>query len=131
MHDQQTGNPRRKRCPLSHGAVSFVVMQRQSYISFLLGALALVLASTSRGATATPGANFDLSHWKMTLPIDYFGGTTGEAMEIKQPILNTYASEFFYTGTDGAMVFWCPVVGAATANATATRTELRELINGW
>jgi hypothetical protein len=67
----------------------------------------------------------------MTLPIDDFGGTTGEATEIKQPLLASYTSQFFYTGTDGAMVFWCPVVGAATANATAPRTELRELINGY
>jgi hypothetical protein len=106
-------------------------MLRHSYISFLIGAAWLLVGVANRGAAATPGANFDLSHWKMTLPIDDFGGLTGEATEIKQPILASYTSQFFYTGTDGAMVFWCPVVGAVTANATAPRTELRELINGY
>jgi hypothetical protein len=105
-------------------------MQKQSYITFLLGAVLLLFGATGRGATTAPGANFDLSRWKITLPIDDFGGTTGEATEIKQPILASYTSQFFYTGTDGAMVFWCPVIGATTTSATAPRTELRELISG-
>jgi hypothetical protein len=106
-------------------------MPGYSYISFFVGVFVLLFGAAHRGSAATPGANFDISHWKMTLPIDDFGGTTGEATEIKQPILTSYTSQFFYTGTDGAMVFWCPVVGATTANATAPRTELRELINGY
>ena len=77
-----------------------------------------------------PGNYFDLSHWKLTLPIDAAGGTTGVAMEIKTAELQTYTSQFLYTGTDGAMSFWCPVIGALTTSATAPRTELRELLDG-
>src|SRR5947209_16011728 len=77
-----------------------------------------------------PGNNFDLSHWKLTLPIDNLGGTLGEAAEIKNPLLQSYTSQFFFTGSDGAMVFWCPVIGAVTSSATDSRTELRELLDG-
>lgn len=73
-----------------------------------------------------PGSSFDLSHWKLTLPIDAAGGVSGVAVEIKNPLLQTYTSQFFYTGTDGAMTFWCPELGATTSGATSPRTELRE-----
>jgi hypothetical protein len=90
-----------------------------------LAAALLVLAGVNIRAAA-PGSSFDLSHWKLTLPLDDAGGITGEATEVKNPALQTYSSEFFYTGTDGATVFWCPVIGATTSGATAPRTELRE-----
>ncbi len=100
-------------------------MWRPSAKLFVL--VSALLAVTSAGLrAAAPGSSFDLSHWKLTLPRDDTGGTTGEATEIKNPQLQTYSSEFFYTGPDGAMVFWCPVIGATTSGATAPRTELRE-----
>jgi hypothetical protein len=80
-------------------------------------------------AAVPPATNFDLSHWKLTLPIDASGGITNVAKEIKQPALQTYTSQFFYTDTDGAMVFWCPVQGATTSGADAPRSELRELLD--
>ena len=92
------------------------------FVFVLLGLAGLTIRA------AAPGSSFDLSHWKLTLPRDDAGGTTGEATEVKNPTLQTYSSEFFYTGTDGAMVFWCPVIGATTSGATAPRTELREQI---
>ncbi len=122
-------NLRPWHCSIAHLVVSSQVIPKRLTIScsIIVAALGLV---TKAGAAVPPGSNFDLSRWKITLPIDDFGGLTGEATEIKQPILASYSSQFFYTGTDGAMVFWCPVVGATTANATAPRTELRELISG-
>lgn len=95
----------------------------------LLAFASLCSAGTGRAASA-PGANFDLRRWKLTLPVDVSGGLAGSPAEIKYPSLQTYTSEFFYTGTDGAMVFWCPVIGVTTSGATAPRTELRELISG-
>ena len=103
----------------------FLTMPIQLKFTLLLWLALLGLAGNSPGAVP-PGSNFDLSHWKLTLPIDDAGGTTGESTEVKNPALQTYSSEFFYTGTDGAMVFWCPVIGATTSGATAPRTELRE-----
>jgi len=94
-----------------------------------LVAIFLVMCASVLNAAVPPASNFDLSHWKLTLPIDDDGGITGEATEIKNPQLQTYSSQFFYTGPDGAMVFWSPVQGATTANATDPRSELRELID--
>lgn len=104
-------------------------MPKQLLIKCCIVVFTLGLANHAMAAVP-PAQNFDLSRWKLTLPIDDFGGTTGEATEVKNPTLQTYASEFFYTGADGAMVFWCPVVGARTTNGGAPRSELRELISG-
>jgi hypothetical protein len=78
-----------------------------------------------------PSGNFDLSHWKLTLPVDSSGNTTGTATEIHTPqLVAGYTNAFyFYTGPDGAMVFWCPVTGATTSGSDYPRSELRELLN--
>ncbi|HUI05467.1 MAG TPA: polysaccharide lyase family 7 protein [Verrucomicrobiae bacterium] len=78
-----------------------------------------------------PGGNFDLSHWKLTLPVDSSGGTNGTATEIPtaQLVAGYTNAAYFYTGADGAMVFWCPVTGATTSGSDYPRTELRELLN--
>ncbi len=70
-----------------------------------------------------PAANFDLSHWKLTLP-------DATASDIGPTQLEAGATnEFFYTGPDGAMTFWCPVTGGVTRLTTYPRCELRELLD--
>src|SRR5664280_1045336 len=78
-----------------------------------------------------PSGNFDLSHWKLTLPVDGSGTTNGTATEIHTPqLVAGYTNAFyFYTGPDGAMVFWCQVTGATTSGSDYPRSELRELLN--
>src|SRR6185503_2715159 len=44
-------------------------------------------------------------------------------------LLAGYTNTWFYTGADGAMVFWAPVTGGTTPNSTYPRSELREQIN--
>ena len=39
-----------------------------------------------------------------------------------------FTNTYFYTGTDGAMVFWAPNNGAITSGSSDPRSELRELI---
>ena len=103
----------------------------RSAVAACLFLLALCLTSPNSTQAATPpGRNFDLTFWKLTLPVDYIGNPFGTAAEVKHPQLTTYNTQHFYTDTDGAMTFWCPVIGATTSGATAPRTELRELING-
>ncbi|SFO55405.1 Hemolysin-type calcium-binding repeat-containing protein [Cohaesibacter marisflavi] len=72
----------------------------------------------------TNSDNFDLSAWKLNLPIDFDGGTDGRARTISK--LDGYESEFFYDAADGAMVMTASVDGATTGNARYARTELRE-----
>jgi hypothetical protein len=78
-----------------------------------------------------PGRNFDLGHWKLTLPVDSAGGTNGNAAEVSaaQLVADYTNALYFYTGPDGAMVFWCPVIGAHTTTSSYPRSELRELLS--
>jgi hypothetical protein len=67
-----------------------------------------------------PGVNFDLTRFTLQLPV-------ADGSSVKQiSDLSTYTSDYFYTGTDGAMTFWCPVTGATTPNSHYPRSELRE-----
>jgi hypothetical protein len=70
-----------------------------------------------------PGGNFDLSHWKLTLP-------DANASEIPPAqLMAGSVNQFFHTGADGAMVFWCPVTGGTTRGSSYPRSELRELLD--
>lgn len=73
-----------------------------------------------------PGRNFDLKNWKITLPTDRNGSFLGTAHEVKN--LNGYLNaKYFYTASDGAMVFKTPVEGATTSGSRYARSELREM----
>ena len=74
-----------------------------------------------------PGDYFDLSTWKLTLPVDT-DEFDGDPNEIEQPDLNNYADDYFYYDkTKQAMVFKTPVDGGQTDNTKYSRSELREL----
>jgi Ca2+-binding RTX toxin-like protein len=73
-----------------------------------------------------PGGNFDLSNWKITLPVDANGGFSGNAMEVKN-LSNYQNPKYFYTAADGAMTFVAPVQGATTSGSSYSRSELREM----
>ncbi len=75
---------------------------------------------------AAPSGNFDLSNWKLQLPIDSSGTFSGKAVEIKN-LTNYEHSSYFYTGVDGAMVLAAPVNGATTGGSKYARSELREM----
>lgn len=77
-----------------------------------------------------PSENFDLSTWKLTVPI---ADTDGYAKDISVSDLNNnyQHSDYFYTAADGGMVFYCRVDGKRTsANTSYARTELREMLRG-
>jgi hypothetical protein len=77
-------------------------------------------------ASAAPSGNFNLSNWKITLPVDQGGSLSGTAVEVQN--LSGYKnSKYFYTGSDGAMVFYAPVNGATTKGSSYARSELREM----
>lgn len=74
---------------------------------------------------SAPSGNFDLSDWKLQLPVDAKGSFSGKAAEIKD--LAGYAGKWFGTGPDGAMVLSAPVDGATTGGSIYARSELREM----
>jgi uncharacterized membrane protein len=74
-----------------------------------------------------PGCNFDLSIWSLQLPT----GSPGSPTTISNTQLeNGYTDQYFFTGSDGAMVMIDPNPPSSgcvtTANSTHCRTELRE-----
>ena len=77
-----------------------------------------------------PSVNFDLSTWKLSIPVNEGDGT---ATDISVSDLNDgyENSTYFYTAPDGGMVFKCPVAGYKTSvNTNYTRVELREMLRG-
>ncbi|MDP5254308.1 MULTISPECIES: polysaccharide lyase family 7 protein [unclassified Vibrio] len=109
-----------------------------------LSTLVAVLAVTQGQAFAAPSDDFDLSQWKLTLPVSeyaYFGsGDDDDAAEILPSDCtgNNYSgsgidegfedTNYFYSDSSGAMVFVTPLDGgASTLNSSYVRSELREL----
>ena len=77
-----------------------------------------------------PSENFDLSTWKLNTP-DNDGSGFSETISVADINKGYQNSKYFYTGSDGGMVFKCPVNGYKTsANTSYTRTELREMLRG-
>ena len=79
--------------------------------------------------SAPPSTNFDLTAWYLSVPSDE--DDNGKSDDVKENELNDgyEHSEYFYTGSDGGMVFKCPIEGYKTSTSTTyTRTELREML---
>jgi hypothetical protein len=74
----------------------------------------------------TNSDHFDLENWKLTLPVDSKGKTSGTAKEVKN-LIGYEDSRFFYDAKDGAMVFKASVDGATTSGSKYAHTELREM----
>jgi hypothetical protein len=83
---------------------------------------------------------FDFSQWKLTLPIDQYGGAGGtngtqyEAATIYAAQLTTgFVDAYFYSDYSGNVYFTAPSNGATTSPGSGsdhTRSELRELYSG-
>lgn len=72
---------------------------------------------------------FDFSTWKVQLPEANVSNTSVKEVKSDELIAG-YTSEYFYYDENGAIVFYCPVGVASTANSNYSRSELRELIDG-
>ncbi|MBB2494701.1 polysaccharide lyase family 7 protein [Aquipseudomonas ullengensis] len=72
---------------------------------------------------AAPGSNYDLSHWKLTLPDDQASEVRAEKLEAG------YASRYFHLSESGAMVFIAPAGAGTTKNSDYPRSELREVLD--
>jgi poly(beta-D-mannuronate) lyase len=73
--------------------------------------------------SAPPSGNFDLSHWKITLP---------DATEVSASTLShgyELENTFYTDPVTGGMVFRCPNLADTTSNSSYSRTELREMLD--
>jgi PKD repeat protein len=102
----------------------------------MVSTLALCLAGATAWAlnpSLPPGSNFDLNDWYIQLPtvngvLTCSNGNVDSASTSQ--LMNGFTNAYFYTGTDGAMVFWAPINGAVTSGtAGGPRSELREEIS--
>lgn len=105
-----------------------------------LAALLISLGSAwALNPAVTPCENFDLTRWYLGLPVDESGqaGLDRPAAKINTPDLANPAyynqapyrptfHPYFFTGTDGSMVFVVPYNGAAGGVTHSPRCELRE-----
>lgn len=85
-----------------------------------LGATPATAATLNK--SLAPSQNFDLSHWKLTLP---------SAAEVAVSQLNAgyQHSDAFYTdAASGGMVFRSPNIAGHTTNSSYSRSELREML---
>lgn len=101
----------------------------------LVIAATVVLAGTAPAANTpphkpdAPGRKFNLSQWKITLPVD--GDRDGKADEVDVDKIKRYLHpDFFYLDHVGRMVFVAPNKGMTTANSSNTRSELRHMLRG-
>lgn len=88
----------------------------------------VVASDFALNATQPPGSNFELISWKLDTPADLNGdGLSDTASETD--LANGFTDGYFFTGSDGGMVFRSTIGGARTsANTSYTRSELREML---
>ena len=76
-----------------------------------------------------PSGNFELIDWTLSVPVD--DNNDGKADTIKENQLSSgyVLNPYFYTGSDGGLVFRAPIDGPKTSSNTSyTRSELREML---
>ncbi|NVK26255.1 MAG: polysaccharide lyase family 7 protein [Gammaproteobacteria bacterium] len=91
---------------------------------------AAVLLASCASTEDPPRSKFDLSNWKITIPLDRDGN--GKADDISTKDLQTYQHpDFFYTDEDENLVFAAPNKAVTTATSSNTRSELRQMLRGF
>lgn len=109
-------------------------MKNKNIMLFLVPTLCSTFAYADLDPQKAPSENFDLSHWKMVLPMeDTKPERAGQVMEISLEQLNKgyQQKDWFYTDPQtGAMVFKAPNMAMTTPNSKNARAELHEVISG-
>ncbi|MEP2735953.1 MAG: polysaccharide lyase family 7 protein [Erythrobacter sp.] len=80
-------------------------------------------------SSAPPGSQFDLSNWKITLPLD--DNQDGKVDEVGVNAISQYLHpDYFYLNSEGGMVFVAPNKAKTSKNSSNTRSELRQMLRG-
>ncbi len=97
---------------------------------FLLAAIQVSCLPHTRGNDDSPASLLDLSHWRLTLPIDT--NHPGNPDEIRQPGLAefTHPDHFFLNSNRDGVVFRAHCGGVPTKGSRFPRCELREMEDG-
>lgn len=75
-----------------------------------------------------PAQNFNLTIWKLQLPVDSNNKFVGSSAQV-YPITSSYTNNpYFYTNVDNnGIVFYAPYNGVTTSNSIHPRSELRQM----
>lgn len=91
--------------------------------------VSLLLGCSSTPNSVKPAQKFDLSNWKITIPLDLDGN--GKADDIQTKELQDYQHpDFFYLDEQGNLVFTTPNKAVTTQTSSNTRSELRQMLRG-
>jgi poly(beta-D-mannuronate) lyase len=104
-------------------------MNRAFFILVTLAAAVSISAISSAKSDNVPADKFDLSQWKIQLPLDK--NKDGKADEVDVKKLQKFSHpDFFYLDENGGMVFASPNKATTTKNTSNSRSELREMLRG-
>lgn len=88
-----------------------------------------VLPIGTLSPSLAPSENFDLSRWYVSVPTDTDGNGRSDSIYENQLNSGYQDPSYFFTGSDGGMVFRCPAYGYRTStNTKYVRVELREML---
>ncbi|AWB66660.1 polysaccharide lyase family 7 protein [Saccharobesus litoralis] len=80
-------------------------------------------------SASVPASKFDLSQWKITVPLDE--DKNGKIDEIDVKAIQSYSHpDYFYLDDNGHMVFATPNKATTTSGSSNTRSELRQMLRG-
>ena len=98
--------------------------------SLVIGCVSQQPKSTEQQANPlVPASKFDLSHWKINVPVDLDNDGKIDEIDVKE--IQTYSHpDFFYLDDKGYMVFTSPNKALTSANSTNTRSEFRQMLRG-
>ena len=98
------------------------MFRKTLYLSLLMGVSASVSADN-------PAGHFDMSNWKITLPMDQNGN--GKVGEIKLPDLMTYSHpDFIFLDENNHLVFQVHNKAITTKGSSNAGSELRQELRG-
>ncbi|MEL7445870.1 MAG: polysaccharide lyase family 7 protein [Pseudomonadota bacterium] len=86
-------------------------------------------AETALASEEPPSSKFDLSQWKITLPIDEDGNGKPDEKTVSE-LAKYHHPDFFHLNSEGHLVFAAPNKATTTANSSNTRSELRQMLRG-
>ena len=147
--------PHRTRCALLFSACCLLVAScgggGTAGVSASASSVGDTSPTTSNPTGSSPGASsgtlapaslskFDLSSWKLDLPIDRNGGTGGSGgiefpaqTIVAAQLLKNFVDPYFYADPQGQLIFTAPANGAVTSPGVGSdhvRSELREVYSG-
>lgn len=98
-------------------------------IKVVTSASILMVLTGCVSTTPVPATKFDLTNWKITVPLDE--DANGKVDSIDTKALQTYQHpDFFYLDKNGHIVFTSPNKAITTQNSSNTRSELRHMVRG-